>query len=264
MKLPVDSDQRFLIACMPKSGSTFLSAILAQLPGMRREHLVPGYERREQELCPQRLNEAAKRTATLRQYWRHRNLPPRECPCGYVAQHHVRYSSTTAIFIKNHNLKTVVLVRDIFDVIPSLYDHIINERPYMSMAFVDDHFHQFNKEQAYEFLVEFAIPWYFNFYVSWTHAPDCLFISYDEVMRDAVGSITHIYRHFKLDVDPVSVADALKKTENINTRKNKGVAGRGTSLPFDIRNKIEHYASFYRNVDFSLIGLQKTDEKEKV
>lgn len=51
---------RVLVACMPKSGSTYLSGAIEALPGFIRAHLVPGYGRREQELCIEKLNEYEK------------------------------------------------------------------------------------------------------------------------------------------------------------------------------------------------------------
>ena len=43
-----------LIACMPKSGSTFLAIALAAYVGTRKR-LIPTYGHREQELCELRL-----------------------------------------------------------------------------------------------------------------------------------------------------------------------------------------------------------------
>jgi hypothetical protein len=40
-----------LITSFPKSGSTFLYRVLSCLPGYRSIILVPGYDRREQEIC---------------------------------------------------------------------------------------------------------------------------------------------------------------------------------------------------------------------
>ncbi|MEM8662881.1 MAG: hypothetical protein AAGF49_02005, partial [Pseudomonadota bacterium] len=85
-----------LLACMPKSGSTFLAQILINMPGMRRERLVPDFERREQELCPQRLREAQALTEGLHRVWRERGEPRALAPRGFAAQHHVRHSRPTA------------------------------------------------------------------------------------------------------------------------------------------------------------------------
>jgi hypothetical protein len=48
--LPGYQTAHFLVACMPKSGSTFLTEALASLPGFKRAVLVPQHGRREQEL----------------------------------------------------------------------------------------------------------------------------------------------------------------------------------------------------------------------
>jgi hypothetical protein len=65
---------------MPKSGSTYLAQIFAHLPGFVEATLVPGYGRREQELCHERLLALAAQ------------------PGSFVAQQHVRYSDITRIY----------------------------------------------------------------------------------------------------------------------------------------------------------------------
>src|ERR1700735_4223003 len=61
-----------LIACMPKSGSTFLSDVIGQCPDFRRAVLTPSAGRREQEIDEQLLRRLDR--------------------VSFVAQHHVRNS----------------------------------------------------------------------------------------------------------------------------------------------------------------------------
>lgn len=55
---------------------------------------MPGHGRREQELDREKLLQAMS---------------------SYVSQCHVRYSQTTADYIRDFSLRSVVLVRNIFD-----------------------------------------------------------------------------------------------------------------------------------------------------
>ena len=99
--------KHILIACMPKSASTYLCGIISALPEMSQMNLVAGHHRREQELCPL------------------------QCALGhhmnYVAAHHVRYSRATQDLLKSYKILPVVLVRNIFDCVVSLRDHLLRE-----------------------------------------------------------------------------------------------------------------------------------------
>jgi hypothetical protein len=103
---PAAPQHRILLACAPKSGSSFLSAIFENLPDFHRSRLMSLSERREQELCPVMLERAV------------------ELEGSFVAQQHIRYSLMTNYYIKKYRLKPVVQVRSIFDLIVSFRDHI--------------------------------------------------------------------------------------------------------------------------------------------
>src|SRR5579862_7683714 len=106
-----------LVACMPKSGSTFLCDIIAGLPGFRQVDLSPAYGRRQQELdeaCLKRVNRF-----------------------DYVSHNHVQYSDWTGALCRAYGVTPIVLVRDLFDVTVSLRDHIRNEGPVSPVFFAD-------------------------------------------------------------------------------------------------------------------------------
>ena len=96
-----------LIACMPKSGSTYLSNAISRLPRFRKTSLVTHYGRTEQDL-------------DLR-------LALRKSRHNYVCQHHVRYNEKTSDVINRFGVTPIVLVRNVFDCVPSIRDHLRNE-----------------------------------------------------------------------------------------------------------------------------------------
>lgn len=116
-----------LIACMPKSGSTFVTEVVAGFPGFHKLPLVPDYGRREQELDVYSLLAHANKR--------------------YVAQHHVRYSQATADLAQKFNLKCVVLVRNIFDVCVSMRDHIRNESHIGPMGYIPEDFAEWDDDR---------------------------------------------------------------------------------------------------------------------
>ncbi|MEM9222733.1 MAG: sulfotransferase domain-containing protein [Pseudomonadota bacterium] len=245
----------FLLACMPKSGSTYLAQILANMPGMRREHLVPGYERREQELCTVRLMEMRQLTGGLLRMWREAGGTAGVKPVGFVAQHHLRFSKPTKVLIDRFELMPIVLVRNIFDVVPSLYDHVRTHLT-LPMAFMDHEFLELDEGKALDMISDLIIPWYFNFYVSWSKANIyCVRMSYEDVIADPEAAVANIYRCYEVPWTQEEIAIALEQASQTDTRKNKGVVGRGDALPGSVRDRIKRYATYYPGVDFSPIGL---------
>ena len=106
-----------LIACMPKSGSTFLSDVIGQCPGFRRAILTPSAGRREQEIDEQLLRKLGK--------------------VSYVAQHHVRNSEWTSEMCNAYGVAPIVLVRSLQDVVVSLRDHMRRESAVFPQFFAD-------------------------------------------------------------------------------------------------------------------------------
>src|SRR5579871_4444622 len=92
--------KHILIACMPKSASTYLCGAISNLPGMKEAVLTVGHHRREQELCPLEC-------ALVHNF-------------NYVASHHVRYSDATREIMRRYSIFPVILVRNIYDCVVSL------------------------------------------------------------------------------------------------------------------------------------------------
>ena len=73
-----------LVACMPKSASTFITNAIANTANLERVRLVPSFGRREQELCEVCLVD--------------------KNPLNYVAQLHIRASSWTDQLCHEYNI----------------------------------------------------------------------------------------------------------------------------------------------------------------
>lgn len=224
-----------LVACMPKSGSTFLATVLGNLPGMQTVSLVPGFDRREQEL-----------DISLLHAMHHLN---------YVAQQHIRYSLPTEKMLRHFGIKPVVLVRNLFDVVISIKDHFRNESIEGSMAYVVPEMKDWEDSQLERFIVQMMIPWYFNFYMSWMSCESKHLVRYEDLVQSPESVIAEISDRMSLGVSQESILRAITISENSPTRKNRGVAGRGEKLGEDNKRLIHAMASFYKGVDFSPIGI---------
>jgi hypothetical protein len=246
-----------LIACMPKSGSTFLSSLVAGLPGFRREHLVPSYFRREQELDEAQLKRAFAATDTLRDAFVRGTVTAPSRPRGFVAQHHVKHNHETQALIDAYDLVPVFLVRNIYDIVVSLRDHVVKSAPYTAAAYVDEDMLAWPEDRMHQFLVDMALPWYIHFYVSWWKADRKLLVTYEDMIADPAREVRRIAQFGRLGWDEEVFAAALEQIQGGGrTRKNVGGAGRGDVLTDEMHERVRKYCSYYPDVDFTPIGVK--------
>lgn len=235
MVSPFVKRHHILLACMPKSGSTYLSNVIGRLPEFRKTSLVTHYGRSEQELDSRRA---------LRK-GRH----------NYVCQHHVQYNSKTEEIINCFNIKPVILVRNIFDCVPSLRDHLRKESVENSLGFFCRYHAQMDDRTLERMIVELVIPWYIQFYVSWTNCKDAMWITYDQATTNPEETIREILDHIGIEPDSSAIRQVLSNSEATADRKNVGLTGRGEGLRDEDKETIRSYCTFYPHVDFSLIGI---------
>lgn len=229
------NNKHFLIACMPKSGSTYLSSIISNLQGFSRVSLVPNYDRREQELDYLSLAYCNR--------------------LDYVAQHHVRWSNTLSNQLSEFSLKPVVLVRNIFDACVSMRDHYRREEPINSMAWANQEMVSWKDEKLDLFLASMVIPWYLSFYVGWLECENKCVVNYEDLAMDPVRVVAEIFDYYAVDASRDDIAAALDVTSAQNTRKNKAVQGRGSLLSDAAKARIYELAAFYSGYDLGPIGI---------
>jgi hypothetical protein len=227
--------KHLLVACMPKSGSTFLTTILSNINDFRRVHLVPQYGYREQELDVLKL-------VLCDRY-------------NYVAQHHVRSSQITQDLLKKFDVKLIVLVRNLYDITVSIRDHLRNESIIAPMGYVSPDMTSWSDEQLEEFIVDLIMPWYFNFYVGWQECSNKLILTYEELAATPGTVIEKINKHYNLGITDGEINIAIESAYSADTRKNVAKVGRGEHLSEYCKQRINHMAKYYTGIDFSLIGL---------
>ena len=196
-----------LVACMPKSGSTYLATVLSKYKGFRAVNLVPAYQRREQELSEMLLAR-----------YNHRG--------SYVAQHHVKNSEWTQQLIRQFRLSPVVLVRNLADVVISLRDHIRRESA-SSIAYFTELHVALGDAALDETIVRLAIPWYLNFYASWRQSSSAMFVCYEDLILNPEETIKCILEYAKVPSDTIQIQNAFDSCKNKHYRLNVGISGRG-------------------------------------
>jgi Sulfotransferase domain len=233
------------VACMPRSGSTFLTETLAELTGFKRVELTDAYVENEQELDVPRLLDAYS--------------------YGTVTQQHVCANARTVALMREYGIRPVVLVRNVFDVVVSIRHFLLTEGcgKWPTFFTTDERFRRLDETAQYEQIVELGLPWYFDFFVSWAgvareDALDTLWLTYEEVVPDWHSAISRIAVFYGLRADASAIDDALRRTTSRapELRLNKGRPGFGaTTLDPALRERIARYARFYPDVDFTPIGL---------
>lgn len=249
------SDIKILIACAPKSASTFLWQVLLNglnLPAgyLTVPHNAPHF------LGSNLREEVFDELAILRAII---------CQNGFVCHHHMQMNLYGAELIQNYDIKPIVTYRNIFDSIISMDDMRIKERPLGAKAayYFDDrlpsNYNDLDKDDRLMLIAQTTGAWLIQFYLSWKMCERVgyvkpLWISYD---NDILGDkqqlairIASFLGNDQIDLDKLFAA--FSHDPKKVARFNKGVAGRGKDVPDKVREFLWSLASPYENdVDLS-------------
>lgn len=202
---------------------------------MRTAWVSDGTGRAEQELSPHRLASAGFHS--------------------FVAQHHVRLHDGTRRQITRFRLEPVVLVRDIFDCLVSLADHVRTNWSELPQALVTPEVLDLPDDRLLDFIVDMAAPWYIDFYVSWMSCPGVPVIRYEHLLHDPRGTVASLVARLCIPASGTDIDRALAEAQDKPVLFNRGVVGRGATLTPAQRARVLRQASYYPTVDFSAIGL---------
>lgn len=232
------------IASLPKTGSTFLAQALSHLTGYRYVGLAYAYERNDQNLYLPKLIDAYN--------------------FGSVTHQHVRATGPNIELMNMFSIKPVILVRNIFDIVVSIRDHMFNEGYAFPTFYCNERFLDLDEASQIDQIIELGLPWYFNFYVSWQEVSlsktiPTLWMQYDNVIKDwgkALDTITQFYNINKTEEDIATALTHTAEMKKRRTRINIGVAGRGrNTLSSEQKERVVNMARFYPWVDFSMLGI---------
>ncbi len=150
-----------------------------------------------------------------------------------VVQQHAKGTIDNVCRLREYGLRPIVHVRNVFDVVVSLRDHMHNEDPVFPTGFVHREFWKLDQPEQFDYLIHIHLPWYFNFLVSWHEAQreiGLIATSYEELFADPAGTLRRLADFYELDVDDAAIERALQYAAGQHTRLNKGVSGRGRQL----------------------------------
>ena len=230
------------ITCTPKSGSTFLKNVLVSLTGFKDLFSVYAALQNEHELdLPQFVKFGTENTVT---------------------QQHARASEANIQMMQAFGVTPIVLVRNIFDSAASLLDFYTKGFTF-STFFNKEEFLGFDDEQKIDLLIEFALPWYFQFVASWQRAErenrlEVQWLTYEEMIADKPAAIEKVLDFYGMNAPRETIRQKIAAIEADadKNRFNKGVAGRGkTVLSENQKTRIRNLARHFPSTDFRLIGI---------
>ncbi len=233
--------RHIFIACVPKSASTFLKNLLVNLTGFRDLFAVYAAGQSEHEIY----------LPALREFARHNT----------VTQQHCRASDANVHLMQGFGIRPVVLVRNIFDSVMSLFDFYNNGASQTSYFKTD--WHALDDETKVDLLIENVVPWYFQFVASWDAAEkqkrvELHWLTYEDLIADKPSSVLRVLEFYGLGASRRGVEQRITEieSEERKIRFNKGVAGRGkTGLTDRQKDRIRRQARFYPSADLSRLGL---------
>ena len=238
---PEQLGRHLFIACVPKSASTFLKNLLVDVTGYRDLFTVYAAGQSEHEIYLPTLRESAQ--------------------LDTVTQQHCRASDANVHLMQGFGIRPVVLVRNIFDSVISMFD-FYNKGAFQTSYFRADWL-ALDDETKIDLLIENVIPWYFQFVASWDLAEkqkrlELLWLSYEDLIADKPESVSKVLEFYGLGASRQGVEQRVREieSEERKIRFNKGVAGRG-KLGLNDRQKeqIRRLARYYPSTDFGRIGL---------
>jgi hypothetical protein len=178
-----------------------------------------------------------------------------------VSQVHLMATGANLRIIRNFGLPVVILLRNIFDVVVSLRDHMIIN-PYFSSILIPNNYAAVSEADRLDYIIDTAVPWMITFYTSWAQAlargdvaAEMFF--YEGMVHDPIPFFRRMCGCFGTPVGVDHVAAKLARVEkSVETRFNVGVPGRGQAeLSAAQIARIRRHTDYYPGIDFSPLGL---------
>lgn len=239
---------QLLVACTPKSGSTYLSTKFENLKSWRRGSFVPAGGRRIQELEGNSI-----RTSLLN-------------PNCIVSQNHTRYSEHSAYLINRFSIKVVFLVRNILDCAASVNDHWTNESVGGPMMYLNyDYLRDIDRDpncSRLQLIASAVIPFYVQFFLSWQNhcnmlSTNYVWRTYESIFNEKSTpslELSSILSELQIPFCQKELNSSVLSSDK--TRFNKGKIGRGYELfkqDTKAYDSIQRLLGCYPSVDFSMI-----------
>jgi hypothetical protein len=235
-----------VVAAAPKAGSTFLVNTLMRITGLRGFRLCAAYSTNEHDLYLPAL-------CLMNRY-------------GCVSQLHMKGTFHNAALLRSFGIKPIILVRRIEDIVVSLQHDLRekSERPSLgtgrsgySFLWQDESTKALSDERLLNMVIDLAVPWFVNFYVSWHRlceqgAVDALWVTYEELFADKEKTLRSVLAFLGIDAAQIDPAILGRKYRTFRD----GRVGQGAATLTDAqRERLRQRFAYYPGVDFDKYGL---------
>ena len=236
-----------VVAGAPKAGSTFLANTLIRITGLRGFRLCAAYSTNEHDLYLPAL-------CLMNRY-------------GCVSQLHMKGTFHNAALMRTFGIKPVILVRRIEDIVVSLQHDLREKRQRRSLgtgrsgySFVwqDQSTKELSDERLLDMIIDLAVPWFVNFYVSWYRlchqgAVEALWVTYEELFGDKEKTVRRVLDFLGLrytaGIDPGILSRKYRTFRD-------GRVGQGAlTLTTEQQRRLRERFSYYPGVDFGKYGI---------
>lgn len=228
------------VSAFPKSGSTFLVTALAHASGYPHYFLGQDF-RSEQDLYFPHLVDA----------W---SMP-------VVSHQHTRATIPNLEFLRQFQIRPIILTRQLTDCLVSLRDHLCNESLVTPTFCAQEDFPHWSTMRQYDALIDLAAGWYLDFYSGWQRAQaegmELLWLDYGTLIANTRECIERVIDFYGLSITDACLKAAvdLTRSRGDTTRKNVGVSGRGQrELTSAQLVRLDTLTGYFPDTDFSAIG----------
>jgi hypothetical protein len=206
---PLRRQNHIFVACFPKSGSTYLCKALEALTGFRPGFVAEQGKHNDQDVSPRKLRRLRGST---------------------VIQQHTKGTFNNVRILREFEIKPMINLRNLYDVVISLYDHLKTEDHRVPTGYVHREYWKLSYREQLDYIIHIHLPWYFNFLVSWHEASQemPLFVStYENLMQNRALVLRQIADFYSIDVADQAITRAIQTADGQFTRFNRGIVGRG-------------------------------------
>jgi len=232
----------YLLVALPKSSSTFCTQVLARLlrAEVYKDIVV------QDRFTPKDLQVASIVNRRDR---------------ATVSQVHLVATGANLRIMKTFRIPAVILLRNLFDIVISLRDHMkVNE--FFSSILIPNRYLSLSEGDKVDYIIDTAVPWMVTFYVSWVQALErgdirTEFVFYEDMIGDPVTFFRKSCQCLGVSTTDADIRATLEQVEKSpTTRFNVGKAGRGASeLTANQIARIRRHADYYPGIDFRPLGL---------
>jgi hypothetical protein len=236
-----------VVAAAPKSGSTFLANTLRAVTKLRNFRLCAAYSTNEHDLYLPAL-------CLMSRY-------------GCVSQLHMKGTFHNAVLMRTFGIRPVILTRRIEDIVVSLAQDLKRkaERPTAgtgqegySFIWQDRSTRELDDVRRIDFVVDLAVPWFVNFYVSWHRLcqagqVEALWMTYEEMVADPKATLGKVLSFLGFCADTPLPAEILER--KYHTFRDGRVGQGAAALTKDQQRRLRERFAYYPDIDFGRYGL---------